>query len=180
MTRLLAALAAVLSLSVGAAEAHGPPRLKTTQEIVLNATPEEVWEVIGNFNDIGWHPAVTGTDAPDGNTVDGLRVITLEGGATLTEELARYDAEKMTYSYRLNQDNVDVLPVTNYASYLTVKDEGGMALVEWRGAFYRGFPNNNPPAELNDDAAIEAVDALYQAGLQALAERFGSAEPMTN
>jgi hypothetical protein len=40
--------------------------------------------------------------------------------------------------------------------------------VQWDGAFYRGYPNNDPPPDLNDDAAIKAVTGLYQAGLAAL------------
>ncbi|MCP4875666.1 MAG: SRPBCC family protein, partial [Gammaproteobacteria bacterium] len=35
---------------------------------------------------------------------------------------------------------------------------------------YRGYPNNDPPAELNDEAAIAAVTGLYQAGLAHLKE----------
>ena len=46
----------------------------------------------------------------------------------------------------------------------------------WKGGFYRGYPNNDPPANLNDDTAMAAVDGIYQAGLDALAERFGKAE----
>ena len=69
-----------------------------------------------------------------------------------------------------------VLPVTNYASTLCVNDEGGKAKVVWKGGFYRGYPNNNPPAGQTDDDATTAVTGIYQAGLDALAERFGKAE----
>ena len=66
--------------------------------------------------------------------------------------------------------------MTNYSSHLTVKQrDGGGSLIEWRGAFYRGYPNNDPPPELNDEAAVAAVSAVYQAGLDALVERFGAA-----
>ena len=94
---------------------------------------------------------------------------------TIDEVLYKYDAAKMTYSYRITDVLVEVLPVTNYSSHLTVKPraEGG-STVEWRGAFYRGYPNNDPPPELNDEAAIAAVDAVYQAGLDALVTRFGA------
>ena len=71
---------------------------------------------------------------------------------------------------------VTVLPVTNYASTICVKDEGGKALVSWKGGFYRGYPNNEPPAGQDDEAANAAVSGIYQAGLDALAERFGKAE----
>ena len=51
---------------------------------------------------------------------------------------------------------------------------GGGSVVEWRGAFYRGYPNNDPPPELSDEAAIAAVTGVYQAGLDALVEKFGA------
>jgi len=35
------------------------------------------------------------------------------------------------------------LPVNNYSSTITVKDVGGKTEVEWKGAFYRGFMNND-------------------------------------
>ena len=44
----------------------------------------------------------------------------------------------------------------------------GGSLVEWGGAFYRGYPNNDPPPELNDEAAIAAVTGLYHDGLEGL------------
>ena len=69
---------------------------------------------------------------------------------------------------------VEVLPVTNYSSHLTVKPIEGGSLIEWRGAFYRGYPNNDPPEDLNDAAAIAAVTGVYKAGLDALTERFGA------
>ena len=69
------------------------------------------------------------------------------------------------------------LRITNYSSHLTVMArEGGGSLIEWRGAFYRGYPNNDPPEELNDEAAIAAVSAVYKAGLDALTTAFGAPE----
>ena len=52
--------------------------------------------------------------------------------------------------------------------------DGKTSTVEWRGAFYRGYPNNDPPAELNDDAAIAAVTAVYKSGLEALKKKIES------
>ncbi len=92
----------------------------------------------------------------------------------IAEVLYKYSDEKMSYSYRITDVAVEVLPVTNYSSHLTVMPrDGGGSVVEWRGAFYRGYPNNDPPEELNDEAAIAAVTAVYEAGLAALVERFG-------
>ena len=165
-----------LLLLPGLAFAHGPTRQKVTLSADVAAAPADVWAVIGNFQDMSWHPAVFSSTGDGGNEIDATRVLTLgqEGGPTIAEVLYKYDAEKMTYSYRITDVKVEVLPVTNYSSHLTVTptDTGG-SHIEWRGAFYRGYPNNDPPPELNDDAAIAAVSGVYQAGLDALVQRFG-------
>lgn len=159
------------------AQAHGPTRQKITVTTEVAAAPAEVWAVIGDFQDMNWHPAVHATTGDGGNDIDATRLLRLGAadGPTISEVLYKYSAEKMSYSYRITEVLVEVLPVTNYSSHLTVKplDTGG-SLIEWRGAFYRGYPNNDPPPELNDEAAIAAVTAVYEAGLDALAERFGA------
>lgn len=158
--------------------AHGPTRQKVTLTTEVAASPEEVWAVVGNFDDMSWHPAVFSTEGNGGNEIDATRLLTLgqEGGPTIDEILYKFSDEKMSYSYRITEVAVEVLPVTNYSSHLTVKPrDGGGSIIEWRGAFYRGYPNNDPPEELNDEAAIAAVTGVYQAGLDALVERFGSA-----
>lgn len=175
--RTLMAAAALLALAPSLAAAHGPTRQKVTLTTEVAAEPEEVWAVIGNFQDMSWHPAVFSTTGENDNEIDATRVLTLgeEGGPTISEVLYKYDAEKMTYSYRITDVLVEVFPVTNYSSHLTVKPrDGGGSLVEWRGAFYRGYPNNDPPENLNDEAAIAAVTSVYQAGLDLLVERFGA------
>ncbi|HBM59480.1 SRPBCC family protein [Salipiger marinus] len=177
MKRRLLLIAGAALLVPGMALAHGPTRQKTTLTTEVAAEPAAVWEVIGNFQDMSWHPAVAATEGEGGNEIDATRVLRLGAadGPTISEVLYKYDAAKMTYSYRITDVAVEVLPVTNYSAHLTVKPrEGGGSVVEWRGAFYRGYPNNDPPPELNDEAAIAAVDAVYQAGLDALVTRFGA------
>lgn len=176
--RQLKYLMIILGLLVPAiASAHGPTRQKATLSADVAAEPAEVWEVIGNFQDMSWHPAVFSSTGENGNEIEATRLLVLgaEGGPTIAEELYKYDPVKMTYSYRITDVAVETLPVTNYSSHLTVKPraEGG-STVEWRGAFYRGYPNNDPPPELSDEAAIAAVSGVYQAGLDALVERFGA------
>lgn len=179
MKRRLFIKAAVLAATLPAAAlAHGPTRQKVTLTAEVAADPAEVWAAIGDFQVMSWHPAVFATTGEGGNEIDATRLLTLgeEGGPTISEVLYKYSAEKMSYSYRILEVDVEVLPVTNYSSHLTVKPlEGGGSLVEWRGAFYRGYPNNEPPEHLNDAAAIAGVSAVYQAGLDALVERFGAA-----
>ncbi|MBN9673337.1 SRPBCC family protein [Roseibium aggregatum] len=168
-------LLAILCLIPATVSAHGPTRQKITLSTEVAAPPDEVWAAIGNFQDMSWHPAVFSTTGEGGNEIDATRVLTLgeEGGPTISEVLYKYSDEKRSYSYRITAVEVSVLPVTNYSSHLTVKptDSGG-SLIEWRGAFYRGYPNNDPPENLNDEAAIAAVTGVYKAGLDALGSRF--------
>lgn len=173
------ALGATMALAA-VAEAHGPPRLRTELTVTLDATPAEVWEVVGRFDDMSWHPAVTATQMqPEGAPVDvpeeSTRILTLadDPDATITEMLTGLDPEIRRLRYMITQVDPAVLPVTNYASILQVNDVDGKAELVWRAGYYRGFPNNDPPADQNDDAATAAVEAVYQAGIDALVERFG-------
>ena len=169
--------AVVTALAViGVAWAHGPTRQKVRESIEINAPPAKVWAVIGNFQDMGWLQPVSKTEGEKGNEIGATRRLTLTPGATVDEELYKYDAEKMTYSYRITAVDVKVLPVTNYSSTLTVtlSADGKGSSLEWAGAFYRGFPNNDPPPELSDEAAVKAVSGLYRAGLEALKKKVES------
>jgi Polyketide cyclase / dehydrase and lipid transport len=118
------------------------------------------------------------TTGEGGNDPDAAkRQLTLDGGATIDESLYKYDAGAMSYSYRIDNVDVKVLPVNNYSSTIAVVPaEGGKSTVEWRGAFYRGYPNNDPPPELNDEAALKAVGKVYRAGLENLKKKVEAAK----
>ncbi len=146
------------------AASHGPTRQKVTEKVVIDAPAAAVWARIKNFDALkDWHPSVAESPADKGNEVGSVRTLKLKNGGTLIETLERYDDAQMRYAYRAKDGGA--LPVTNYTSTIQVSDEGGKAAVEWRGAFYRGHPNNDPPPDQNDEAAVKAITAVYQAGL---------------
>lgn len=163
--RAVPVLAASLLLAASASSlAHGPTRQKVTEKITVEAPPDAVWAAIKNFNGLkDWHPGVAESPADKGNTVGSVRTLKLKDGGTLVETLESYDDAQKKYSYRGKDGGA--LPVTNYTSTLSVIADGGKSVVEWRGAFYRGYPNNNPPPEQNDEAALKAVTGVYQSGL---------------
>ena len=166
---------ALLGLGIAsAAEAHGPPRMKTVQEVVIDAPADEVGARLDDFADLDWQTGVVSVDAPQGNTVDGTRTVTLDNGAVVTEELTKLDPAKRMISWRMVETNLDAIAVTNMSTVMTVKDEGGKAKVLMSGGFYRGFPNNEPPAELNDDAAVATVDAHFRKALDSIAAGFAA------
>ena len=161
---LLGALFASAALAAGGAAAHGPTRQKVVETVTIEAPAAAVWARIGNFAALkDWHPAVAESPADKGNDEGSVRQLKLKGGGALTETLESYDAAKMKYSYRAKDGGA--LPVTNYTSTLSVRADGNRAVVEWRGAFYRGYPNNDPPPDQNDEAAVAAITGVYQAGL---------------
>ena len=169
MVRALAFLCAALTAVALAmpASAHGPTRKKYAEKIEINAPVEKVWAVIGNFADWSWHPAIAKTGAT-GNAVDATRVLTLKSGGVINEKMTKRDDAKHMMSYEITDVDVKVLPVNQYSATVSVTDEGGKSVVEWKGAFYRGFMQNDPPPELNEEAAMKAVSGIYKSGLEAL------------
>jgi len=157
----LAVLAAAAALP---AQAHGPTRQKVVETITIAAPPAAVWAKIKNFDALkDWHPAVESSPADKTNSEGSVRQVGLKGGGALVETLERYDDAAMRYTYRAKDGGA--LPVTNYTSTIQVTPDGEKSTVEWRGAFYRGHPGNEPPPEQNDEAAVKAVTEVYQAGL---------------
>lgn len=165
-----AATFAVIALAAPAADAHGPTRQKAEESIVINAPSAKVWAMVGDFNGFDkWVPPVEASSATSGNTVGSVRTLSITGGEKLNEVLESYDAAGMKLGYKMREPNTKVLPVNNYSSTIMVAAQGTNASkVTWRGAFYRGFMNNNPPAELNDEAALKAVTGLYKVSLEKL------------
>ena len=164
----LATLALVALLPV-TAQAHGPTRQKVVQSIEINAPADKIWAVIGNFQDMSWHPAIAKTEGSGDSAPGAKRMLTLKGGGRIDEALTAYNAEAKAYSYEITAVDVKTLPVSNYSSSIRVTPgEGAKSTVEWKGAFYRGYVNNDPPPELSDEAAIAAVASVYKSGLEAL------------
>jgi len=161
-------VAATFALIPAMALAHGPSRQKVVEKIEIDAPAAKVWAIVGNFQDLNWLPAVAKTEGTGGNAVDAKRKLTLKSGGVIEESLTRYDEAGLVIAYKIDQVDPKVLPVNTYSSTITLKEEGGKTSVEWKGAFYRGFMNNDPPPELSDEAAIKAVTDVYTSGLAAL------------
>lgn len=151
--------------------AHGPSRQKVTESIEIDAAPDKVWAILQDFCSIkDWHPAINSCQS-DQFDVGAIREIELANGEKIAEKLFKRDEEKMRMQYAMQLEKgriIDGLPIATHGSTMTVKDNGGKTTVEWKGAFYRSFPGQQPPPELSDAACIEAVTKLYSEGLQGL------------
>lgn len=165
---------AVLGLVVpSVAFAHGPTRQATTQSVEINAPAAKVWSVISNFQNTDWCEGVAKTTGTGGNEPNNAtRVVTLKSGATITQDLTRYEPKEMSYSYFTDKIDVKVLPVNDYSGTITVKPESGnKSKVVWEAAFYRGYMLNDPPPALNDAASFKAVNVYLRANLDALKKK---------
>lgn len=165
---LLSALGVLLAIAAPA-QAHGPTPQKAEAKATVAATPEAVWKIAGDFAGIGgWHPMVKAVRAKGGNAAGAERVLVLEKGE-ITDGLDDVDAAQRSLSWRLNTENVEALPVSFYTITLSVNDAGGgKSEVVMAGRFYRGDTSNFPPDELNDEAAVAAMTAFFEAGVNGL------------
>lgn len=171
MNRVLLALL-VSALTPAVAFSHGPSRKKQVDTIEINAPADKVWAIVGNYADMSWHPAIDKSEATGGNEVDvAKRKLTFKTGGVFTDTLTKYEPTERSIGFLTNDEDLKTLPIEGYSSTLTVTDAGGKSTVEWKGAFYRGYMNNDPPPELSDPAAVKAITAYQQQGLQALKAR---------
>ena len=124
-----------------------------------NASLEEVWEVAGSFQQLhGWHPGVESTEI-DKSDDKVVRRLNLKDGGVIVEEL-RVTGNGF-YDYAIIDGP---LPVKDYHSQLSVgRDASGCVVVIWCCVF-----------DSLSEHAEEVVAGIYQAGLDASKERFGS------
>ncbi len=156
---LAAALLAASSLSAVAAQ-----KVTVSETVKLTAPPAKVWERIGHFYDLSWHPAIKSTEASNGDKADSQRRLDL-GGPLLWEKMVSYSAASHTYSYRIfdNGSNQKVVPVSNYVATLKVKPSGTGSEVVWSAKF-------SPAAGTTAADAQKAISGIFRAGLDALAK----------
>jgi len=159
LTRLLAAAALLLP---GLALAHGPTRQKADEAIEIAAPPAQVWAIVKDFGGPHkWVPGIADTSL-SGTT----RILKLEGGGQVVEELEALDDPNMSLRFRMKDPGP--VPVNNFSAQIAVSAVGGGSLVRWRGAFYRAYLNNDPPPEQSDEAAVKAITGIFKGGLEKL------------
>lgn len=153
--------------------AHGPTPIKVDESIVIAADPATIWRIAGKFDGLAnWHPDIESVVAKGGDAPGAEREIAFRKGGALKEGLDEYDAAAFKYSYRMSDPNLDALPISSYSVTFTIKPAaGGGSQVDWYGRLYRGDTSNEPPENLNDDAARAAMSEFLRAGLKGLKKK---------
>ncbi len=134
--------------------------LEASKTIDVAASPEKVWQTIGNFCSIAdWHPAIASC-APGQQSGKPTRTLTLKNGATILEEQTARSDPKMQYSYTMLKTP---LPVSNYHSTISVRKKGSGSEISWKGTFKAKGASNAD--------ATKAIQGIYDSGLDALATK---------
>jgi mxaD protein len=140
--------------------------LSVEEHVTVNAPASQVWSKINNFGDLGaWHPAVAKTEIISGenNKVGAIRLLTLQDGGTIHEQLTAYNDAAMTYSYVIKEG---VLPVSHYASTIQVMPlDANTSEVIWKGTFKRKDLSAAPAKGQDDETASNTIHAVYRGGL---------------
>jgi len=165
-TGLMTALA-LISVSAMGAEAND---LTASQSIRINAPPEKVWAVVGDFNGSSrWLPLVERSEIVIGNNnqVGAIRLITRRDGTKVTERLLDHDPQAMRMAYTYIDGAVRA---SDYFPVLSVKDAGdGTSVVEWSAHFKRLAYSIDPPPPGQDDKSLtDFYSGLYKSGLESL------------
>lgn len=143
--------------------------LNVEEKLEINAPTSAVWSKLHNFSDMGaWHPAVKKTELIEGtnNKAGAVRLLTLQDGGTIKEKLTVYKFKEKSFEYEIIEG---VLPVSNYASTLTVTEtKDGKSMVAWKGHFKRKDTSDKPAVGLGDDDAVKTITSVYKGGLDNL------------
>lgn len=169
MARMLTLLLALSGYShaVFAADA---PELKVEHSIVIDATPEQVWEVAGDFNGIPrWLPTIAESRIILGKNrqVGAIRELIRANGTKVQEKLLEYETAPMTLTYTYIDGAV---ASTDYFATMTVSEAGkGKSKVVWKARFKRlAYWTDNPPAGQDDATPLNALNKVYPLGLETL------------
>jgi hypothetical protein len=112
-----------------------------------------MWNRIGDFQHMEWHPAVRRVETSQDGT---SRRLTTSDGAVLAESLI--DSGSRHYTYRLEKAPV---PVADAVSTLRVKAKNrGACVVEWEAQF--------TAPDSADEQARSFIGRIFQTGLNAL------------
>lgn len=170
MKKLLLSLTLVSATSLAFSALAGDAKpLTVEQSIEINAKADAVWAKVNNFGDLGaWHPAVKSTEIVSGenNKKGAVRLLTLQDGGTIKEQLKKYDAKKHSFTYTILEG---VLPVSAYRSTVTVDAvSDSVSKVTWSGSFKRKDTSSTPAQGQGDKDAVDTIKAVYEAGLNNL------------
>jgi hypothetical protein len=137
---------------------------KVSMSTRLNASADQVWKVLRDFNGLPVFVAAIKKSTMEGSGVGAVRTLTFEGGGPpVVEKLEKLDDQAKTLSYSII---TSPLPLKDYFSTMEVMDVGaGQCELKWYSTFE---PKDAPEAE-----AVKVVEGVYTGGFEGLKKLFG-------
>ncbi len=143
------------------------------QSTVLPAPPEDVWDIIRDFNGHEtWHPAVASSLIERGylsDMVGCVRQFRLQDGAELREQLLALSDADHSFTYCLLETPVPLFNYIAHVRLLPVTD-GNATFWEWQAQF------DAPECQLDQMRALVG-NQIIQAGFQAIHTLLGADGP---
>lgn len=109
--------------------------MATYNSATVNASADQVWSVLRNFNDMAWAEGIVesleSTNGKAGTEIGAQRLL----NGAITETLQSFDDDARAFSYSID-DGPDVLAADKVAGYIgkvrvAPVTETGQAFVEW-------------------------------------------------
>jgi len=143
--------------------------IRIDESTIINATPEEVWKILRDFNGhADWHPAVKSSVIEGGGPADKIgcvRSLILESGENIREELTALSDIPMGFSYRILTADI---PLIDYHAHMELKPVTASARTYWR--WHATF--KSPPGQ-EKELTNTLRDGVYRAGFDAIADLLG-------
>ncbi len=133
-----------------------------TDRIDLNAAPDKVWALIGDFGG-SWHPLIAGIKLI-GTGIGQLRIIETIDGKQIIERLDAIDNSARFYRYT----SISGIPASDYTGTLEVRPNGAGSSVEWRAQYLANGQGNIVVRTI--------IGTLFKTGLESLKPRFGAVQ----
>jgi hypothetical protein len=130
---------------------------RVVEHVDLNAAPDKVWELIGQFGG-GWQPLAASIKLT-GTGIGQLRTIETIDGKQIIERLDAIDNSARLYRYT----SIAGIPAY-YTGVLEVKPNGAGSTVEWRAQYLADGPG--------DLIVRTMISTLFKTGLEGLKSRF--------
>ncbi len=146
------------------------PELRVEHSIVIDAPPEQVWEVVSDFDGLPrWLPTIESSRIILGKNreVGCIRELVRANGTKVQEKLIAYEPWNMSISYTYIGGQPGA---SDYYPTMTVKDAGnGKSRVEWKATFRRlAYWTDDPPPGQDDATVLAAFNKVYLLGLETM------------